>query len=654
VTVRPADTLALVVGVERYDAGEKWGLDGPALDACRFATWLTGRGVPSDRVTLLVSPLAENEAAVARASQSFRVGAADMATVRDAVTKDLYDSSSGLLVIYWGGHGVFGETDARHLFYADATVTDKRNLDLTALLRALQTDTYPRHPRQLVLVDACLSLAAKMRWRTTVPGGSFPSGGLERGRDQRALFAASPGEQAINNDRLKSGLFSQIILEALDPLPAGDWPPDADKLRDTVNERFHELREAGRTRQTPSHFWYQSRSDEETLVFSSRPARGRLTAASLGCQVLSFAEHRELKKILHGAPAPTSLRALYRQAARSVVGLPRHADDLMSCIEVLRDALSSMPLFEFLVRFAACSDSVTQERLWAWVRDTAERYDDIDLDALESLNNELRRTVLLVRVEPDLIETGDRVTIWTYVGSVGQQAVAADTPWTREWLAGELNRLLAEVDPELDGTATTVEFLVGLDMLDDDFESLPIRVAGTDHALGLTLPVVVRSLDRLTDPALCQLWQDKWKLLAACWDSYDEDAICWIDHALGTGDVDLVDLGDHVCAALAYGRPARADEDPALHAVLKTGTPVAVWHRSSGSRLARRTALEQVLRGRALHELPDVVLHQRVAARHPAAEAEHAGRDLVLLWDDPSRVPSDMLWQPPAQEGAVP
>ena len=639
--------------MEQYAAGKAWGLDGPALDACRFAAWLTGRGVPADRITLLVSPLPENERAVAEQSRGFHVSPADMATVRDAVTKDLYKSSSELLLIYWGGHGVLGDADARQLLCADATVSDKRNLDLTALLRALRTGAYPGHPRQLVLVDACLSLAAEMRWRTTVPSSGFPSGPPAPRRDQRAFFASSPGERAINDDRLKTGLFSQVLREVLDQLPADVWPPDPDKLRDTVNERFHDLREAGKTRQTPSHLWYRSRSGEESLVFASRPPRGRLTAASLGCQVLSLADHRKLKRILHGAPAPTNLHALYREAARGLVGLPRRPDDLMSCVEALRNAVSPMPLFEFLVRLAAGSDAVTQQRLWEWIYDTAERYDDIDMATLEALNEELHRTFFLVRIEPDLIETGDRVTIWTYVGSDGRQAVAADSAWTRGRLATELNRLMTEVDPDLDATAAVVEFLVGFNMLDDDFESLPVGLGNADQVLGATFPVVVRSLDRLTDPAWRQPWQDKWKTLAACGDAYDDSAICWVETAPGASGVPPVELGEHVCAALAYQRSVSAQEDPAWRALLDAGTPVAVWHRTDGSRPACRKALEDVLCGRALAELPDVVLDQRIAARHPAAEINHAGRNLVLLWDDPNRVPPNVLWQPPTQQGAA-
>ena len=68
-----ADTIAIVVGIEDYEVGKEWRLDGPALDACRFARWLTSRGVPADRITLLISPLPENADAVEDQSQGYRV-----------------------------------------------------------------------------------------------------------------------------------------------------------------------------------------------------------------------------------------------------------------------------------------------------------------------------------------------------------------------------------------------------------------------------------------------------------------------------------------------------------------------------------------------------------------------------------------------------
>ena len=154
----PTDTMAVVVGIEDYQAGKEWRLDGPALDACRFARWLTTRGVSADRITLLVSPLPENAKTVEEQSQGYRVrGAADHATVRDVFTRYLPSETSSLLILYWGGHGVI-EEEERRLIYADATEDDPRNLNLSSLLKSMRSSKFDRHPQQLGLVDACLNL----------------------------------------------------------------------------------------------------------------------------------------------------------------------------------------------------------------------------------------------------------------------------------------------------------------------------------------------------------------------------------------------------------------------------------------------------------------------------------------------------------------
>ena len=178
----PADAMAVVVGIEEYQAGEGWRLDGPALDACRFAQWLTDRGVPGDRISLLVSPLPENATAVEQQSQGYRVReAADYETVRDVFARYLPNQTSSLLIFYWGGHGVI-ERDERRLLCADAIITDKRNLNLSSLLNSMRSSTFDGHPQQLGLVDACQNLVSELGWE-----GQY---------DQREFRRGPPGARA--------------------------------------------------------------------------------------------------------------------------------------------------------------------------------------------------------------------------------------------------------------------------------------------------------------------------------------------------------------------------------------------------------------------------------------------------------------------------
>jgi hypothetical protein len=457
-------------------------------------------------------------------------------------------------------------------------------------------------------------------------------------------------------DALKTGLFSQVVRETLEALPPGAWPPDADRLCDVVNERFEDLRDDGQTQQVPSQLWYRSRSGEDMRVFEYGPPAGPVRAAAFGGQLLTSAEYRTLKAILDGAPAPRNLQALYREATRNLEGgrLPRRPDDLTSTVSALRNPVSPMPLFGFLVRFAAGSDDgVTQHRLWQWINAVAPRW-DAEMDELLALDLELRRPFVLLRLEQDLLDNRLLVTGWRYEGSDGRQAVSADEPWNRERLGAEVSRLVDGYDPAEDPVSPVIEFLVPLAMLDDDLEALKVRIAGRETEIGAVCPVVVRPLDRLADPGRRARWQAMWSELTARGDAYDEHAICWVECDPASGPFDPATLQARVCAALAYARAYGPHEDPALEAALDSGTPVALWHRVSSARKTRRTDLEKVLRNRGLQDLPDVVFRQRGAAHCDGAAPDHAGRDLVLLWDSPDRVPEELEWHPPVVEGATP
>jgi hypothetical protein len=649
VTIAPKRTVAVVVGIEEYAAGHKWRLDGPALDACRFASWLVDRGVPAANITLLLSPSPDNARTVKTLSAEFEVEPATESAIRDVLFTRLAASDSDLLVLFWGGHGVTDDADDPLLLYADAKVRDKRNLNLRELLLSMRTRTFDGHPQQLVLVDACLNFTTSLRWSEGIPKDErYTRGDQDTQRDQQVLLAASLGEAALNDDAEQTGLFSEVVREALAKTPIERWPPDPDELRSTVTERFRVLRNDGRTQQVPSYIWFKSRHFDDKQ-------RLELPGALRESLLLDRSEHRTLKNILMSAAAPASLRAIYREAAQTVPSLPRrpeYPDDLMSSVDTLRAAVNPKPLFEFLVRLAVDFTKTAHERLWNWIRATAPNY-GIKLRDLEELNEELRRTYFVLRVEPDLLGSGFQITVWRFAGTTGSQVVAADAPWSQTRLAEELGRLVEEFDGDPDIPLPIVEFVLPFELLDDDFEALPVRFGGQEQTIGTVCPVVVRPLDRITQPDWHQAWQDNWRELDTHCHRYDPAAIYWAD-CVGVDPFDSTCFTGHVCLALAYDREVRPHEDPILRSTLNAGIPVALWHRTCTGGRTRRQALEQVLSAWALKLLPDRVHRQRVAAREDDTEANHAGRDLVLMWDDPNRIPSDMEWHPPSLEGAAP
>jgi hypothetical protein len=263
----PERTYALVVGVERYDAGPDWNLDGPASDATRFVSWLSERGVPADQMAVFLSPLNQTPplppgvmAEPARREQ-----------VTEAITRTLPGWRGDLLWLFWAGHGVLTRDDHIRLFYADASTEDKRNLDLPSLLTTLRSDRYPSFPRQVGLVDACQTYADRLQFATTLPTDTFSYGQPLPGREQFVMYAASAGQLAANLGGARAGLFSQVVMEELAKADHDDWPPGMDLVATQVDRRFTQLRAAGHAEQTPTSFRWRPWTGGERILGETPP-----------------------------------------------------------------------------------------------------------------------------------------------------------------------------------------------------------------------------------------------------------------------------------------------------------------------------------------------------------------------------------------------
>ncbi|MER5262751.1 hypothetical protein ABTZ99_11835 [Actinosynnema sp. NPDC002837] len=649
-TASPERTIAIVVGIEEYAAGGRWRLDGPVPDACRFTAWLLSRGVPPSNITLLTAPLEQNRHLV----EEHRAGGVDVVdaraeTVRERLITRLPEEHSDLLLVHWGGHGVIDERNERRLIYNDSRAHDRRNLNVTRLLALLRSAPYRGHPHQRIIIDSCLTSARETGWRTGLPDESFQPNDTLPAVDQLSLFAASDGERAKNDDALQTGLFSNAVLESLGQVPDEQWPPDFTDVRRDVGTTFETLRAERRTRQVPSHIWFRGGSDEDYLVFTTEPRSPSAGAGALGLALLTPAEYTELRRILR-VGAPADLRGPFREATRSVeLSPPDNPDDVRSVVDALRKPVNPLPLFEFLVRFAAATDDdVTRDRLWEWIERVGPPYVDVDL--LRDLDAQLHRTFLLVRLEPDLIDPGYRTTVWRYLGDDGRQVAVSPGPWRLGQVADALGDLLADFDPADKAAPPVVEFMVPTDMVDETVDELPVRLARQEVPLGAACPVVVRPLERSDNPAWRTAHAVAWAKVAD-FHAYDEHAIHWIEHEPGDPPLDPTVLHGRVCAALAYACRDAGRKD-VLHRLFDAGLPIALWHRAG--RPTGRDVLHQVLRGQPLVELPDVVHGQRDSSRR-TARPDHPGRDLVLLWDDPTRVPDRPDWRVPAVlEGVAP
>ncbi|MEV8531918.1 caspase family protein [Streptomyces sp. NPDC051211] len=246
-TPPPERVFALVVGIERYAAGPSWDLPGPARDALRFRDWLLARGVPERNILLHLAPTA---GFTPQASH----GPADHRSLRHDLVHRLPALDGDLLWVWWGGHGVLDKDEYIRLYTADATVSDKRNLDLESARRLLSSDAVPGFARQIWVVDACQTFAEEHAHRHSLPAEQLPAGGRENVHDQVLMLAADRGQRAANDPVRATGLFSAAVLDTLQDrteVGAAAGPADTDALFGTVRERMAALRLEGHTGQLP-------------------------------------------------------------------------------------------------------------------------------------------------------------------------------------------------------------------------------------------------------------------------------------------------------------------------------------------------------------------------------------------------------------------
>ncbi|MFF8831913.1 hypothetical protein [Streptomyces sp. NPDC015131] len=223
---------ALVVGVESYEAGTAWDLDGPVRDALGHVAWLRELGLEPGDITLLLSPLTRNADLAAGAGLPYRP--ADRDTVHRVLARELAAERSDWLFVAWSGHGLVDADLARRLLFADAVQQDLRCLDVEAALALYRSDGAPGHPRQLWLLDACQTYAGTAGTAGALRPDPLPRATPRQHADQYALFACGPGETARNG--LRSGRFSAEALRLLRADPEARTSPMrlADALRRTT------------------------------------------------------------------------------------------------------------------------------------------------------------------------------------------------------------------------------------------------------------------------------------------------------------------------------------------------------------------------------------------------------------------------------------
>jgi hypothetical protein len=223
-SIQPAKVHALVVGIEKYQAGDDYDLNGPANDALKFANWLLDQDVEPQNINLFLSPLDKNKDVLVIAEQRrLRPKAATRDKLDSFIRSQLISEgqSGDLLYMFWGGHGIITKTDSttRRLFFADTDSTNQLNLNLNSLLEALKTFAHGSgFSQQIFFIDACANTYFQGLYQTVQgekAGVEFGANGEQVKAEQFALFASAEYEVATNESEVGTGSFSKAVLEEL-------------------------------------------------------------------------------------------------------------------------------------------------------------------------------------------------------------------------------------------------------------------------------------------------------------------------------------------------------------------------------------------------------------------------------------------------------
>jgi hypothetical protein len=255
---------AMVVGIETYELGADYDLDGPAQDGLNFINWLLSRGVLPGNIRFFVSPLAKNADVELQAK---KLGISTSSATREQIDRYIRDeliteqAKGEGLYVFWGGHGVLSKTHDtdRRLLFADTTEANKLNLLIKTLVQGLSTSAHGAgFHRQIFLVDACANSYFQGLYETVqaeAAGQRYSAMNEQMKAEQSVLFAVAEYEVAKNS--LGAGLFSAAVLAELQEQPL--WP-DMKALAERVQADFKRQNES-----EPDYLWVKRGGWEEVI-----------------------------------------------------------------------------------------------------------------------------------------------------------------------------------------------------------------------------------------------------------------------------------------------------------------------------------------------------------------------------------------------------
>jgi hypothetical protein len=261
------------------------------------------------------------------------------------------------------------------------------------------------------------------------------------------------------------------------------------------------------------------------------------------------------------------------------------------------------------------------------------------------IGNGDQNAALLILIDPHPL-IPETFTVMYWYGWDADPAVlvkGGDQVVERPGLQEAVRRIVqtAEAEWPTDDPKLRIEFILPFALLNMPVEHWPKEF---DPDLGpvplyLHYAVVVRSLDRIRDRGRHRAWRARWHMLqdtptlARC--QHGEDVPRRLEETI---------MRDGRVVAVVLSEPPILPSSEGMSEIriaIRTGVPIIIWHRTERPDARFRQAVDESIGFGEIADLPDRAFDLRLTHSVPDDDRASIGHNLVVLWDDPIRLPEE-------------
>lgn len=662
----PRELVVYVVGIERYDGGEAWDLDGPVADALDFAEWLIERGVPPHNIQAFLAPLKHGDPLASRPVLSGKVKrrGATSGELYTALSDELNATKPKHFCLFWGGHGCLMPKGDRYLFGSESTAEHIPCINLTDFFRYLGTEALGpdlgRGSRQFItIVDACATFADQRGYDRSdhiATAHPFPVR-QQVSRSWSAIFSTNPGEYALNLAQ-KTGLFSRELRRQLRRVTNStrDLFQELETAAQQLNHTFDARSQNGESAQHP--YFYSVRPFDQGERVLGNPRLEKIDQL-YAPYTISYAESRELQVLINQIVThipESDVRRLFRIAVDVPNGGPESLDGfacLSDCTLYLAKGFPG-PLFKFLALcrpFFARKAPTAAGAIDHWQRSVAARLSvNLELWQAAARNAKTKTTpkvksqVIQLIVDPVFGPPGnERYQIRAAISDTDATepaeviTVASSNAVLARLLPSELRTVFRETFSHLKThEGLRIEAVLPAELLPVGAQRWIVRIGANDLHLSMKFALALRSHERRYHPDYSvplAVQRDKWrsvkKKLSTANVAWSEDPIQLDSAALESWDNRKM----LALFALRFYSNDGQRQARAVEQLISAGIPLAVWfHDPQQPANGWRESLRDNFMAQPCKNWPT-----RALDFHKQAQRSPACTGLVLLWDNPEQ-----------------